>query len=131
MLVRDSGVVHALLNIPDHDALLGHPVVGGSWEAFVIEQILSVVPELTLASYYRSAAGQEIDLVLEHGSRTIAIEVKRSMAPMLESGFHAACKDVGVDEAFVVYPGQDTYPLNAGGTVMDLARSMSRLSDVR
>ena len=63
--VRDSGITHALLNILNYNDLLGHPVVGGSWEGFVIENIMSVVPTGTIPFYYRTADGAEIDLILE------------------------------------------------------------------
>lgn len=61
--VRDSGLLHALLGIQTHDALLGHPVVGAIWEGYVIESLLAVIPEHTKASFYRTATGVEIDLV--------------------------------------------------------------------
>ena len=77
--MRDSGIVHALLGVEDHDALAGHPVVGASWEGFVIENLLAVAPPRTMASFYRTLAGAEIDLLLElPGKRgPWAIEIKR------------------------------------------------------
>jgi len=77
VFVRDSGIAHALLGISDYDGLLGHPVVGGSWEGFVIEQLIADVGDKATPFFYRSATGDEIDLVLESGSRKIAIEIKR------------------------------------------------------
>ncbi len=87
--VRDSGILHALLGIEDHNALAGHPVVGASWEGFVLENLLAVAPARTQASFYRTSAGAEIDLVLDlpKGERW-AIEVKRGLLPKLEKGCH-------------------------------------------
>ena len=109
--VRDSGLLHALLGIQSHDDLLGHPVVGSSWEGFVIESLLAVIPEHTKASFYRTATGVEIDLVLELGGKkgTWAIEIKRSMTAKLERGNHVALDDIQPEKAFVVYPGKDRY----------------------
>ncbi len=110
--VRDSGLVHALLGIRDFDALLGHPVVGGSWEGFVIESLIQAAPDGTTPGFYRTAAGAEIDLVLDFaGGERWAIEVKRSSAPRLEKGFHHARADIEPDRAFVVHAGSDRWPM--------------------
>lgn len=110
--VRDSGIVHALLGIEDFSELAGHPVVGPSWEGFVIENLLSVAPARTAASFYRSAAGAEIDLVLDLPRRgRWAIEIKRGLAPRMEKGFHLASDDIRPDRRFVVYSGEARYPL--------------------
>jgi uncharacterized protein len=115
LYVRDSGIVHALLGIGDHNALAGHPVVGASWEGFVIENLLSAAPARTIASFYRTSAGAEIDLVLElAGGRRWAVEVKRGLAPKLEKGFHFAREDLKPQHSFVVYSGTDRYRLMAG-----------------
>jgi len=110
--VRDSGLVHALLGIETHDGLLGHPVVGASWEGFVIENLLAVAPGRVRASFYRTARGAEIDLLLELGAKhgTWAIEIKRGLAPKAEKGFHIALEDVQPHKAFLVYSGTDRYP---------------------
>lgn len=110
--VRDSGIVHALLNIPNYNELLGHPVVGGSWEGFVIENIISVAPSGTIPFYYRTADGAEIDLILEFSANEKwIIEIKRSSVPKLSKGFHIACADVKPDKRFVVYSGKDRFTL--------------------
>lgn len=110
--VRDSGITHALLNIPNYNELLGHPVVGGSWEGFVIENIMSVAPSGTLPFYYRTADGAEIDLILEFSANEKwIIEIKRSSVPTLSKGFHIACADVIPDKRFVVYSGKDRFTL--------------------
>ena len=109
--VRDSGLLHALLGIRNYDGLLGHPVAGASWEGFVIESLMAVIPEHTKASFYRTATGVEIDLILEFGGQTgtWAIEIKRSVSAKLERGNHVALDDVQPQKAFVVYPGKDRY----------------------
>jgi len=112
--LRDSGILHALLAIKDHNALSGHPVVGASWEGFVIENLLAVAPERTLASFCRTSAGAEIDLVLDlpNGERW-AIEVKRGLTAKPEKGFHLACEDLQPTRRFVVYSGDARFPLSA------------------
>ncbi len=114
--VRDSGLLHALLGIADYNGLAGHPVVGASWEGFVIENLLSVVPPRTLASYYRTSAGAEIDLVLEFPGLTEkwAIEIKRGLSAKPKKGFYNAVKDIQPDKSFVVYAGKERYRISEG-----------------
>ena len=114
--VRDGGIVHALLGLPDYHALAGHPVAGASWEGFVIENLLSVAPPGTMASFYRTQAGAEVDLVLEPpgAARPWAVEIKLGLAPVLGRGFHHAREDVQPERCYVVYSGTDRYPLAPG-----------------
>lgn len=114
--LRDSGLVHALLAIRDREGLLSHPVVGASWEGFVIENLLNVAAARGIEGFfYRTSGGAEIDLLLAHpDGRLWAIEVKRSLAPRPERGFHSACADLSPERRFIVYPGAETYPLAAG-----------------
>ena len=108
--VRDSGIVHALLGLGAKEQILGHPIVGLSWEGFVIESILSIAPDRTEASFYRASGGAEIDLILTlPGRRPWAVEVKRSLNPRPSKGFHSACQDVEPEAKFVVYPGEERY----------------------
>ena len=110
--IRDSGLTHALLGLADTNQLSGHPVFGSSWEGFVIENLLCVAPERTAASFYRTAAGAEIDLVLDlPGSRRWAIEIKSGVAPRLEKGFYNALEDIEPDKSFVVTAGAQRYPV--------------------
>jgi predicted AAA+ superfamily ATPase len=110
--IRDSGLVHALLGLTKREDLLGHPIVGESWEGFVIETLLDVAPHGTEACFYRTSAGAEMDLVLAlPGGPLWAIEVKRSVAPKPERGFYHALADLSPDRTFVVYGGQERYPL--------------------
>jgi len=108
--VRDSGVVHALLGIGNSEALLGHPIVGPSWEGFIMENLIAAAPDSTAASFYRTAAGAEIDLVLDlPGGARWAIEIKRGLAPKLGKGFHQARSDLTPTRCFVVYCGRERY----------------------
>lgn len=111
--VRDSGLVHALLGIESHDALAGHPVVGASWEGFVIENLLAVAPPRTMASFYRTSAGAEIDLLLElpGAEGPWAIEIKRGLSARPGKGFHHACGDIRPERAFLVHSGEERYPV--------------------
>ena len=110
--IRDSGLVHALLRIPDFATLAGHPVVGTSWEGMAIETLIAASPERTVASYYRTSAGAEIDLLLQiPGHGLWAIDVKRGLAPKPQRGFHNACEDVKPQRQFLVYSGEDRYPV--------------------
>ncbi|MDE0513090.1 MAG: ATP-binding protein [Gammaproteobacteria bacterium] len=121
--VRDSGLVHALLDIEDYNQLSGHPVVGASWEGFVIENLLSILEYGAFASFYRTAAGAEVDLVLEFPgiSEIWAIEVKRSLSAKLKKGFYHACEDIQPHKCFVVYAGEDRYPVSEGVEAIGLA----------
>lgn len=126
--VRDSGLVHALLNIPDKETLLSHPVVGQSWECFVIENLLSCAPEQVQGYFYRSSGGAEIDLLLSWADGSLwAIEIKRSLSPKMERGFHAACADLNPARKFVVYPGAERYRLAADIEAISLSALASEL----
>ncbi len=127
--VRDSGIVHALLGLASFNDVVGHPVVGGSWEGWVIENLLAIAPMGTQGYFYRSAAGAEIDLVLElpHQQRW-AVETKRSSAPSLSRGFQVASDDLQVHERFVVHSGKDNFPLPNGVLACTLQHLQMRLT---
>lgn len=115
IFIRDSGVVHSLLNLGDREAVLGSPVAGGSWEGFVMENILALAPRRAEANFYRSAAGAEIDLVLTFpGGDIWAVEIKRGAAPAMERGFYNAIEDIAPARAFIVHSGDDRYPMRHG-----------------
>jgi len=123
--VRDSGLTHALLNIVNFNNLLSHPVVGGSWEGFVIENILSVLPTGVHAFYYRTTGGAEIDLILEFwGGEKWAIEIKRSSSPKLSKGFHHACDDINPHKKFVIYSGNDRFSMGNDITAISVFELM-------
>ena len=127
--VRDSGILHALLRLDDLENVLGHPVAGASWEGFVIETLLRAAPERTQASFYRTASGVEIDLVLElPGARVWAVEIKRGLAPAVGRGFRVALDDVQPDRAFVVHGGEDRYPKGSGVEAVGLRELASELA---
>jgi hypothetical protein len=111
--IRDSGILHALLDVESHNDLLGHPVYGASWEGLVIENILSLLPNWK-ASFYRTSSGSEIDLILEKGNRRIAIECKVSTSPDLNRGFWNAVSDIELQEVWVVAPVKEAYPIEKG-----------------
>jgi len=129
VFVRDSGLLHALLSVADYNDLSGHPVVGSSWEGFVIENLLAVAPDNTRASFYRTAAGAEIDLVLEIPKHGLwAIEIKHGLTARPERGFHIACDDVQPTRRLVVNGGQDRYPLSPGLEAISLHGLASELA---
>ena len=111
--VRDSGLVHSLLGLPTLDDVLSHPVAGSSWEGFVLETLLAAAPPEAAASFYRTAAGAEVDLVLELGGRhgRWAIEIKRSASPSVARGLRNAIHDLKPSRTFLVHAGQDAFPL--------------------
>jgi len=129
--VRDSGMTHALLNLADYNQLSGHPVFGASWEGFVIENLLSVAPARTQTSFYRTAAGAEVDLILEFpGGETWAIEIKSGLGPKLEKGFYNALEDINPDRSFVVYAGSDRYPVTEETDAISLTELAQTLKEI-
>ena len=113
--VRDSGIIHALLQIADEESLLSHPVLGKSWECFVIENIFNIAPNGVQGYFYRSSGGAEIDLILVWPNQDLwAIEIKRSLTPKLERGFYSACDDLQPVRKYVVYAGDEQYPVANG-----------------
>ncbi len=108
--IRDSGILHALLQIPDFDTLYAHPVAGASWETMVIENIIQHFPDFEY-SFYRTSHGSEIDLVIQKGIKTYALEIKLSSAPKLSAGFYNAMDDLNIEKAWVVAPVESAFPL--------------------
>lgn len=120
--VRDSGLLHALLGLADKEAVLGHPIAGLSWEGMAIENILAAAGPGAQASFYRTGQGAEIDLVLSwRGGDEWAIEIKRSLTPRVERGFHSALADLEPERAFVVYPGDERYRLGSSVETIGVA----------
>jgi predicted AAA+ superfamily ATPase len=127
--VRDSGLVHALLSVADKEALLGHPVVGASWEGMVIENLLSILGDRARSSFYRTSNGAEIDLVLDWPDGSVwAIEVKRTSAPKVERGLHSALDDLKPQRTFVVYAGQERFRLAEDVEAIGLAELCAELA---
>jgi len=126
--LRDSGIAHALLQIQTPLQLSGHPAMGGSWEGFVLSNILSVCPAHVLPFFYRTASGEEIDLILEiAGAIRWAVEIKRNTVPVLSKGYYRACSDIGVSERFVIHGGSVAYSLPDGVQALPVSDFMQRL----
>jgi uncharacterized protein len=119
--LRDSGVLHALLGLATVQDLQGHPVAGASWEGFVVEQVAAALPPDAQLSFYRTAAGTELDLVIERGQRKVGVEIKFSSAPKPTKGFWLALQDLQIDRAYVIAPVSRRYPLARGVEVLPLA----------
>jgi uncharacterized protein len=126
--IRDSGLVHALLDIEDTHQLKGHSVSGNSWEGFVIENLISAAGQRKKPFFYRTADGAEIDLLFEvAGKPSIAIEVKLSSAPKIERGFYVACTDLAIKTKIVVAPVGASYLGNGGVQVLTLQDAINFL----
>jgi predicted AAA+ superfamily ATPase len=111
--IRDSGILHSLINLKTLDEVTSHSVCGFSWEGFVIEQILQKLPLGINASFYRSSTGDEIDLVLELPNNNItAIEIKRSSTVTLSKGFINACQQIKAKSCYYIVPSGQMYPMN-------------------
>jgi len=130
--VRDTGIAHALLGLRHKEDVLGHPVAGQTWETLAIETLIVAAPEGAEASFYRTSAGAEIDLVLALPNRQLwAIEVKRSSAPKVEKGFHVACADLKPHRQVVVYPGTERFSLGHKTEAMGLVALATELQSVK
>lgn len=129
--VRDAGLLHRLANIPDVETLLGHPLCGNSWEGFVIENLLVDLADFWTASYYRTSAQAEIDLVLE-GPRqqVVAIEIKRTLTPHVSKGFRLGCEDLRATQRYYVIPTGEPYPLGQDTEAITLGDLTRRLAEM-
>ncbi|WP_349039118.1 ATP-binding protein [Pseudotabrizicola sp. 4114] len=126
--VRDSGLLHALLGLGSLESLLGHPVVGGSWEGFCLETLIAAAPAGTETFFYRTSAGAELDLVLRlPGGEIWAIEIKRTTAPKVSRGFHLAIEDINADRHILVFAGDREVPLGDGLRAMPLDVAVEQL----
>ncbi len=128
--LRDSGIVHCLLNLVSLDAVLGHPVAGMSWEGFVVENILTAAPEWVQPFFYRTARGAEIDLVLEFApDQRWAIEIKRAATrPRPSAGFHIGSEDIKAKRRLVIYPGEHSFVQGDNVETMPLQVLMEQLT---
>jgi len=129
--VRDSGILHRLLGINNYDALLSNPVLGKSWEGFVVENIHSILPNRAETYFYRTAAGAEIDLVIKMPSSEIwAIEIKHGVAPKLGKHYSQTCDDIGATYKYILYGGEDEFSVANGLKIISLSRLMEKLHAV-
>ena len=127
--LRDTGLLHKLLNIPSYESLLGNPMIGASWEGFVAENIILQLTDQWRYSYYRSSTQAEIDLVLEGPDDEVwAIEIKRSAAPQISRGFHTAAEDIKAARKFVVYPGSERFPMGQSTEAIGLVDFLKLLT---
>jgi uncharacterized protein len=128
--VRDSGLHHRLLGIHRHDGLLSNPILGKSWEGFVLENIHSVLPRLAETYFYRTAAGAEIDLVIKLPSSEIwAIEIKHGTAPKIGKHYSSICNDVGAHRKLIVYGGDDEFPIGSDVTMISLQKLLHAIAN--
>ncbi len=127
--IRDSGLLHCLLGIGTWDGLHGHPILGTSWEGWVIEQIMSRLPSMWRGWFYRTSAGAELDLLLEPPGHhpPIAVEIKYSANPVLTRGFWSALKDLRLDKGYVICPTRESYPLARGVEALPVDLMLKRL----
>ena len=126
--VRDSGLVHALLELETWEDVLGHPVAGPSWEGFVIENLVVAAGERRTPYFYRTEDGAEVDLVFERGgSVEMAVEIKRTTAPTVSRGFRSSLDILRPDHAYLVHAGGEIWPVDGGVTAIPLGGLMDRL----
>ena len=126
--VRDSGLVHALLGLDSLESLLGHPVVGGSWEGFCVETLIAAAPAGTEPFFYRTSAGAELNLVLRlPAGETWAIEIKRTTALKVSRGFHMAVEDIKADRKLLVFAGERSVPAGDDLRAMPLDAAVALL----
>jgi len=125
--LRDSGILHALLGIENREELFGNPIYGTSWEGYVIENVITQIPRWKW-SFFRTSNGAEMDLVLEKGTKTIAIEIKSSTSPVLSKGFWTSIETIQPDETFIIAPVDGTYPMADKVTVIPLAAFIERVA---
>ena len=120
VFIRDSGILHQLLAINNFNSLLGNPVFGSSWEGIVIENCIVNYPTWDYY-FYRTATGDEIDLILKKGNQVIAIECKASDAPRVNKGFYRSLAVVKPNKTFIIAPTNDTYQIQENVTVIGLS----------
>ncbi len=118
--LRDTGILHSLLAIDTFDELMGHPVLGASWETMAMETIISAFPDWN-PYFYRTASGTEIDLILVRGQRKLAFEFKVSAAPKVSKGFWNGLRDLEIERAWIIAPVREPYPIHEKVTVSPLS----------
>ena len=125
IVLRDSGLLHALLGIETADDLCGHPIVGAAWEGFVIEQLIGCIDDPAVeCSFYRTVAGAEIDLIFSSSAGKQAFKIKWGLSPSLSKGYHLALADLSIEVSTVVYSGAESYRMARDAQVSSLAEVM-------
>ena len=132
--IRDSGLLHGLLGIRDFENLLGHPIIGNSWEGFVLENLINCSPVGTKSSFYRTSGGAEVDLVLELPGKQApwVFEVKHGIMGKLNKGFYYALEDINPEKSFVVHKGKDSFPIDQQTealSLFDACKMLEQLSE--
>jgi predicted AAA+ superfamily ATPase len=129
--LRDSGLAHALLGLPTLLSILGHPVVGGSWEAFVVENLCAAVGDRYRPYYYRTSHGAEVDLLFERGGKpVVAIEIKRSPSARLSRGFYSSLETLKPEIALFVHGGEDDWEMSESIAARSLVSAISQLASL-
>ncbi len=119
---RDTGLLHSLSGLENIEQLLGHPICGHSWEGYCIAQTLAILPSSVNASYYRTQAGAEVDLVLEYPNGNIhAIEIKRTLSPKLTQSFRESMNTLNATKGTYLMPSGESFPLSENVTAMSLS----------
>lgn len=126
--MRDTGILHRLLGISTYEALLSNPIIGKSWEGFVMENILSILPLSIEAYYYRTSSGAEVDLVLNISSKELwVVEIKFGVSPKIKLGFHQASEDIKATRKFIIYGGKEEFPIENNTLMTSLPKFMERI----
>jgi len=117
--VRDTGLLHSLLEVDTMQDLLGHPIAGGSFESLAVESLINAAPASWHPYFYRTATGNEIDLVFSRANTLeMAIEIKTSTSPVISSGSYRSCDALGIVTRYVVHPGDGREPYESGGVMV-------------
>ena len=128
--LRDSGLLHTLFSIGSKEELLSHPAAGHSWEGFVIEQIVNIIPKKYAPFFYRTSAGAEVDLVVVKGDKAVlCIEIKLSLSPLPSQGFFNAMNDLNCKNGIIIYPGDETYSVKHNVKVIPIMKLPDFLPD--
>lgn len=128
--IRDSGILHTLLEIDDLNQLLGHPIFGMSWEGFCVENILSSISDRCKPFFYRTSSGNELDLILEKGNQRIALEFKASKAPSITKGFWLSMEELEISQSLVVAPVDSAYPIKENVHVSTIQNAIQVLNNL-
>lgn len=119
--LRDSGLLHTLMELPDLHALQGHPRLGASWEGFALEQILNCI-QTRQAYFWSTHSGAELDLLVFHNGKRYGFEFKYADAPGRTRSMHSALKDLHLEHLWVIYPGSEPYGLSEKITACPLGQ---------
>ncbi len=124
--VRDSGILHSLLGLPNAATIESHPKLGSSWEGFVIERIIQLFGERN-CTFWATQAGAELDLLVFHHGKRYGFEIKYADAPRTTKSMHIAIDTLGLNHLFAVYPGNATYAINENIEALAISDLEARL----